>query len=101
MAIDVSVTSAEALNESVENALLDITFTNSNPFTYAAGNIYYYALLSDSSSPALTQEVTFVVPKASGGTVAEDTEETFTIENTLNLVPPIDGTNGRILYKAE
>ncbi|MDD3766169.1 MAG: hypothetical protein PHF89_03130 [Eubacteriales bacterium] len=100
MAIDVSVTNIEPFNETIENAFLDITFTNTSSFTYAAGNIYYYALLTDSSDPELTQEVTFKVTHATGGTVDEDTSETFTIENTNNLVAPIAGTDGRILYNA-
>lgn len=98
MAINVTVTDAQPFNETTENSFLDITFTNTNAFTYAAGNVYYYALLTDSSDPALTQEVTFKVTHATGGTVDAETPETFTIENTQDLVPIITGSDGRILY---
>ena len=100
MAINVSVTNAQSFDEITENSFLDITFTNTNSFTYAAGNVYYYALLTDSSDPALTQEVTFVINHATGGTIAADTPQSFTIENTQNLVPVIAGSDGRILYSA-
>ena len=66
-------------------------------FTYAAEYLYYARNRFD---PELTQEVTFKVTHATGGTVDEDTSETFTIENTNNLVAPIAGTDGRILYNA-
>ncbi len=100
MAINVTVTTAEAFDTITQNGFLDITFTNTNEFTYAASNVYYYALLTDSSVPALTQEVTFKVNYTQGGTIDADTSKTFTIENTLNLVPVITGDDGRILYKA-
>jgi len=100
VAINVTVAEAEPFNTLSENSFLDITFTNTAEFTYAAGNIYYSALLTDSSEPANMQEVTFKVTEAEGGTIASGTPKTFTIENTENLVPTITGSNGRILYNA-
>ena len=82
-----------------EDSILDITFTNIAGFTYAAGNIYYIAELTDSSDPPITQEVVFKVTEAVGGTVNPNTSKLFTIENTQNLVPNITAT-GRILYHA-
>ncbi len=103
MAINVTVTNAEALDNSTPNAVLDISFTNTNAFSYAANsNIYYYALLTDSTSGTpLTREVTFSVSEVTQGTVAANTTKTFTFENTTNLVPTITGTSGRICYVAQ
>ncbi|HZK43988.1 MAG TPA: hypothetical protein VFC73_06830 [Syntrophomonadaceae bacterium] len=99
MEVNVSVTAAEPFDEITQNSFLDITFTNTDSFTYVAGNVYYYALLTDSSDPdALTQEVTFKIDYAEGGTVEANTSQSFTIENTQNLVPDVSGGNGRILY---
>jgi hypothetical protein len=100
MAINVTVTNAEPLNLSMPNAFLDITFTNTNAFDYAGNsNIYYSALLTDSTpGTALTREVTFVVSQTTGGTIAANTSQTFTFENTTNLVPTITGSDGRIIY---
>ena len=100
MEVNVSVTEAKALDNLSPNSFLDITFTNEQSFTYAAGNVYYYALLTDSSDPEQTQEVTFIVNHTEGGTIAAETSKTFTIENTQNLVPTISASNGRILYNA-
>ena len=100
MAINVSVTTAQAFDQSTDNDFLDIVFTNTNAFTYVAGNVYYYALLTDASDPALTQKVTFTINHVSGGTVAANTPQSFTIENTQHLVPTIVGSDGRILYNA-
>lgn len=101
MEVDVTVTTAEQFNELVENGFIDITFTNTDAFTYAPGNVYYYALLTDSSVPAIEQEVTFVINHAVGGTVLANTPQNFVIENTENLIPDVTGSNGRILYHAE
>ena len=100
MAIPVTVATNEALSTSEEAAFLDVTFTNSEAFSYAANsNVYYSALLTDSTSGTpLTQEVTFVINHTTAGNVAADTEQTFSFENLMNLVPEITGSDGRILY---
>lgn len=100
MAINVTVTNAEALSADTPNAFLDVTFTNTNPFDYAANsNIYYYALLTDSTpGTPLTREITFTFPKTASGTVAANTPQTFTFENSTNLLPLITGSDGRICY---
>ncbi len=100
MEVNVSVSTAQSFDGITQNSFLDVTFTNTNSFTYVAGNVYYYALLTDSSDPALTQEVTFKIDYAEGGTIDANTSQSFTIENTQNLVPDISGGNGRILYNA-
>ncbi len=100
MQVNVSVTAAQQFDQISENSFLDITFTNVAAFTYGAGNVFYYVLLTDSSEPALTQEVAFKLNYAQGGTIAADTSQTFTIENIENLVPNVIGSNGRILYNA-
>ncbi len=97
MAIEVTVTTAEQLDELTPDAFLDITFTNTNAFDYAANsNVYFYAELTDDN--ALTQNVTFTLPVTSAGTMAANTDTSFSFENTTNLVAPITGSNGRILY---
>lgn len=103
MAINVSVTSAEALDPVDQNKFFDITFTNTNSFDYAANSkIYYYALLTDSTSGTpLTREVTFTVSKTTEGSIAANTAEVFTFENTTNLVPTINPSNGRICYTTQ
>ncbi|WP_143323067.1 hypothetical protein [Clostridium sp. HBUAS56010] len=103
MAINVSVTNAEAFNSSVEDAFFDISFTNDTAFNYAADtSIYYYALLTDSTEgTAKTQEVTFVVPKTELGTIDASTVQSFAFENTESLVAPVTATGGRILYVAQ
>lgn len=103
MAIAVTVATNETLSTVEENSFLDITFTNTEAFSYAANsNVYYYALLTDSTSGTpLTQEVTFVINYTAAGDVPADTEQTFSFENTLNLVPTITGSDGRILYTAQ
>ncbi|GKX27659.1 hypothetical protein SH1V18_01390 [Vallitalea longa] len=100
MAIEVTVANAETLDASTQGAFLDITFTNTNAFDYAANsNVYYYALLTDSTAGTpLTREVTFIINQVAQGTVAADTEEIFTFENTTDLVEPITGSDGRICY---
>lgn len=98
MEANVTVAAAQAFDSLTENSFIDIIFTNTAGFTYAAGNIYYSALLTDSSEPAITQEVVFKETAAEGGTVAPGTSKTFTIENTNNLVPTVTGSEGRILY---
>ena len=96
MAIQVTVTTAEQLSELTPDAFLDITFTNTNDFDYAANsNIYFYAELTDDNSA--TQNVTFTLPVTSAGTMAANTDTSFSFENTQSLVAPITGT-GRILY---
>lgn len=103
MAINVTVANAESLSADTPHAFLDITFTNTNSFDYAANsNIYYYALLTDSTpgSP-LTREVTFTLAQTAGGTIAANTPQTFTFENTTNLLPVITGSDGRICYVAK
>lgn len=103
MAINVTVTNAEAFDKSVNDAFYDITFTNTNSFNYAgSSNIYYAALLTDSTpGTALTQEVTFSIYEATQGTIAANTNQTFTFENTENLISPVTASNGRILYVAQ
>jgi hypothetical protein len=103
MAIEVTVATAEALDSSEENSFFDITFTNTNAFSYAANsNVYFYALLTDSTSGTpLTREVTFVISETTEGTIAADTENTFTFENSTNLVPAITASNARICYVAQ
>lgn len=103
MAINVNVTNAEAFDKSVNDAFYDITFTNTNSFSYAGtSNIYYAALLTDSTpGTALTQEVTFSIYEATQGTMAADTNQTFTFENTEKLISPVTASNGRILYIAQ
>lgn len=103
MAINVTVTSAETMDPSNPNAYFDVTFTNTNEFSHAANsNIYYHALLTDSTSGTpLTRQVTFTVSKTTQGTIAANTPQTFTLENTTNLVPTITGSEGRILYLAQ
>lgn len=100
MAINVTVTTAEVLSANSPDSFLDITFTNTNAFDYAANsNIYFYALLTDSQSATTT--VTFILPQTTAGTMAADTETTFTFENTTNLEPTIVGSDARILYVAQ
>ncbi|ABX42313.1 hypothetical protein [Lachnoclostridium phytofermentans] len=103
MAINVSVTNAEPFDKSVNDAFYDITFKNTNSFDYAgSSNIYYVALLTDSTpGTALTQEVTFLIFEATQGTIAADTEQNFTFENTEKLIAPVTASNGRILYVAQ
>ncbi|MDD3413457.1 MAG: hypothetical protein PHY47_05600 [Lachnospiraceae bacterium] len=103
MAITVTVANAERLTPSTPNSFLDITFTNTNAFSYAANSkIYYYALLTDATSgAALTREVTFVVSKSSAGDIDAGDSEPFIFENTTNLVSPITASNGRICYVAQ
>lgn len=100
MAIDVTVANASPLDSSDPDALLIFTFTNTNAFSYAASsNIYYYAYLTDSTpTTPLTQEVTFVVPETTEGTIGAGTPAPFELVNALNLVSPITATNGRICY---
>lgn len=103
MAINVTITSAEPLSADTPNAFIDITFTNTNAFDYAANsNIHYYALLTDSTpgSP-LTRAITFTLSHTTAGTVAANTPQTFTFENTTNLLPSITGSDGRICYVAQ
>lgn len=101
MAILVNVTAAEALDLSTDNVLLDITFTNTESFTYKAdSNIYYYAKLTDSTATPKTREVTFTVHEDTGGTIEALASKTFTIDNTTNLVPTIAASDGRICYYA-
>lgn len=100
MAINVTVTTAQALDANTPDAFFDITFTNTNEFDYAANsNIYFYALLTDSTSATTT--VTFTLPQTTAGTIAANTATTFTFENTTNLIPTVTGSNGRILYVAQ
>ena len=100
MAINVTVTTAETLDANTPDAFFDITFTNTDAFTYAANSsIYFYALLTDSTSA--TEPVTFTLPKTTAGTIAANTATTFTFENTASLVPTVTGNNGRILYVAQ
>ena len=103
MAINVTVANAENFNTSEDNVFFDITFTNTNAFSYHANStIYYYAFLTDSTSgTALTREVTFAVSETTEGTIAANTSKTFTFENTTNLVPDITPTNGRIFFVAQ
>lgn len=102
MAIAVTVTTNETLSEVQDNAVLDITFTNSVAFTYAAqSTVYYLALLTDSTpGTPLTREVTFSVYHETAGTVDADQTQSFTFENSTSLVPTITGSNGRICYTA-
>lgn len=102
MAIAVTVTTNETLSEVLEDAVLDITFTNEEAFTYAANStVYYLALLTDSTPVTpITRQVTFSVFHATGGTVAADQTQSFTFENTTNLVGTITGSDGRICYMA-
>ncbi|WP_304508065.1 hypothetical protein [Anaerotignum sp.] len=102
MAIAVTVTTNETLSEVQDNAVLDVTFTNSEAFTYAAeSTVYYLALLTDSTPVTpLTREVTFSVYHATSGTIAADQTQTFTFENSTSLVPTITGSDGRICYMA-
>ncbi len=102
MAINVTVANAENFDTSEENVFFDITFTNTNAFSYAANStIYYYAFLTDSTSgTALTREVTFAVDETASGTIAAGTPITFTFENTTNLVPAITPSDGRIFFVA-
>ncbi|KXL52192.1 hypothetical protein CLNEO_23570 [Anaerotignum neopropionicum] len=102
MAIAVTVTTNETLSEVQDNAVLDITFTNLEAFTYAAeSTVYYLALLTDSTPVTpLTREVTFSVYHETGGTVDADETQSFTFENTTNLIPEITGSDGRICYMA-
>lgn len=98
---EIDISSPQAFNVSQDNQFFDITFKNTAAFSYAAGNIYFYALLTDSTTPsALTQEVTFVVTEATAGTYPINTVTPFTFKNTMNLVPTVTGSNGRILYTA-
>lgn len=100
MAINVTVTTAQVLDANTPDAFFDITFTNTNAFDYAANSsIYFYALLTDSTSATTT--VTFTLPQTTAGTIAANTETTFTFENTANLVPTVVGSDGRILYVAQ
>ena len=100
MAIDVTVANASPLDSSDPDALLIFTFTNTNEFDYAASsNIYYYAYLTDSTpTTPLHQDVTFIVPKTTEGTVDVGTPAPFELLNDSNLVSPITATNGRICY---
>ncbi|PHV72328.1 hypothetical protein CS063_02300 [Sporanaerobium hydrogeniformans] len=99
MAINVTVTDAQALDANTPNTFFDITFTNTNEFDYAENsNIYFYALLTDSTSATTT--VTFTLPKTTAGTIAANTSTSFTFENTANLVPTVTASQGRILYVA-
>ena len=102
MAVAVTVATNETLSEDRQNSVLDITFTNTEAFTYVADStVYYLALLTDSTTPtALTRQVTFSIYHATGGTVAASQTQTFTFENSTNLVAEITGSNGRICYKA-
>lgn len=100
MAINVTVTSAETLDLNTPGAFLDITFTNTNAFDYAANsNIYFYAVLTDSLS--VTTNVTFTVPMTTSGTIAANTPTTFTFENLAKLNATITGSDARILYIAQ
>ena len=103
MEITVTPTAAESFDLSSENRFYDITFTNSNSFDYAANsNIYYYALLTDSTpTTPLTRAVTFTMSETTEGTIAADTAQTFTFENTTDLVAPVTASNGRICYVAQ
>lgn len=100
MAISVSVSQPEALTESTSNAFLDITFSNSEAYTYAANStVYFYALLTDSTSGTpKTLEVTFELPVTTSKTIDANTPQNFVFENTTNLVPTVTGSNGRICY---
>lgn len=100
MAITVTVNNAEPLDASNPSAFLDVTFSNTNEFDYDANsNIYYNVLLTDSTAgTALTREVTFIINKTTQGTIAANTNETFTFENSTDLVEPITASNGRICY---
>ncbi len=102
MAIGVTVTTAENFDTSEDNVFFDITFTNTNAFSYAANsNIYYYAYLTDSTpTTPKTREVTFSVSKTTAGTIDANSTQTFTFENTTTLVPDITATDGRIFYVA-
>jgi hypothetical protein len=103
MAINVTVADASPLDSSTPDALLVFTFTNTAAFSYAANSsIYYYVFLTDSTpTTPLTQEVTFVVPETTQGTIAAGTPAPFELVNTLNLISPITATNGRICYKPQ
>ena len=100
MAINVTVATADQLSQSENDSFLEITFTNTNAFTYAANStIYYYALLTDSTPDTpLTREVTFTVEKTTSGTIAASSTQTFYFENTTDLIPTITGSNGKICY---
>ncbi len=100
MQVAVTVTTPQAFDDLAPDSFLQITFTNTTEFTYVAGNVLYYALLTDSSDPEVTQEVTFKINHTEGGVVAEETPQTFTIENTQDLVPTVTGSNGKIFYHA-
>lgn len=103
MAINVTVTNAESFDLSTADAFFDIIYTNTNAFDYAENsNIYYYALLTDSTPvTALTREVTFSIHELTEGTIAADTPQTFTFENTTDLLSPITASGGRICYLAQ
>lgn len=100
MAINITVAAAQTLDETTDEAILDIILTNTAAFTPAAGNIYYCALLTDSTpTTPLTQEVTFTVATA-GSEIAGGTPQEFEILNSGSLIFPVTGSLGKILYTA-
>jgi hypothetical protein len=103
MEITVTPTAAESFDLSLQNAFYDITFTNSNIINYAANSkVYFYALLTDSTPVTpLTREVTFALNETTQGSIAADTPQTFTFENTTSLVAPVTASAGRICYVAQ
>lgn len=97
----VTVANGTPLTESNDEAIITVTFTNTNDFTYVAGNIYFTALLTDSTTPtAQTQTVTFTLVEATGGTMTGGTSNKFTMTNTESLTGTLTPSNGAIYYPA-
>lgn len=98
MALQVNV-AAQEINETDDEAAIDIIFTNTAAYTPATGNIYYMALLTDSTpETALTRSVTFSVAAVANVEVPANTPKEFIIDNTTELVFPITASLGKIVY---
>ena len=101
MTTNVTVANATALDNSSENTLITIIFTNTAAFDYAANSTVYYSVrLTDGTADTpQTREVVFSVPQTAEGTVEAGTAKTFTMENDTNLVPEITASDGKICYQ--
>ena len=90
--INITVTNGLPFNESLDNAILSITVTNTNAIPSKAGsNAYYYVTLSDGT---VTENYTFAVAVA--GTIPAATAENFVVENTT--LGTVTTSTGEIYY---
>ena len=80
---NVTVTAATEFNANEENALLTLTFTNSEAFTPASGTNYYYTATLTETVNAVEQveEYTFKM-QGSGSEIGATHSESFVVENT-------------------